>query len=38
MDKFTYWWTMHITIPVGAIFLAYHTLQEEINESTMRIP
>jgi hypothetical protein len=30
-DKFTEWVTIHVTIPVGAMFLAYHTLNEEIN-------
>lgn len=29
-DRFTMWWTMRISIPIGAIWLAYHTLNEEI--------
>jgi hypothetical protein len=24
------WWTLHIVIPIGALFLAYRTLQEEV--------
>lgn len=29
-DKFMMWWTMHIVIPVGALFLAHRVLKEEV--------
>ena len=30
MDTVTEWITIHITIPVGALFLAHRTLNEEV--------
>jgi len=33
-DKLTMWITMHILIPIYAIILAYHTLNEEVKGQT----